>query len=275
MLEVEGSPPTFVLLHGYLDSANTWDSALRELAARGHSAVAVDLPGFGSADLLEPGLMMPQLDAFVADLVEVRARRGPVVLVGNSLGGTLAVRAAAAGAPLLGVVTIGDPSAGPWRLRTWAGAPRTPLLLRLAAAPLPVPPSVLRFVATPVLRRLVYADHRTADPAVVARFTEFVRARGGLPWLAANMAAVTRELHQGHGDLRISCGLHIIHGKKDRVVPLVGSRTLHEALPDSDLTIGPDWGHCPQLDDPAALAELVTNAANGWLGALPQAGDLA
>lgn len=275
MLEVDGSTPTFVLLHGYLDSANTWDGVLHELSVRGHAAVAVDLPGFGNADLPEPGPAMAQLDAFVAELVEHRARRGPVVLVGNSLGGTLAVRAAAAGLPLLGAVTIGDPSGGRWRFRMWAGSARTPLVLRLAAIPLPVPAPVLRVVTTAVLRRLMYADHRTADRTVVARFTDFVRDRGGLPWLLRDVTALSKELRTGHGEVQASCGLLIVHGANDRVVPVGASKALHAETPASELAIVPAWGHCPQLDDPAALTGLVTRTAAAWLSDAPQVGDLA
>src|SRR5262249_36603825 len=54
-----------VLLHGYCDSADTWRPALAKLAAAGTSVLAVDLPGFGEADPLRPGAMLPQLDAFV------------------------------------------------------------------------------------------------------------------------------------------------------------------------------------------------------------------
>ncbi len=270
-LEVDGAGPRFVLLHGYTDSANTWDGVLDEMAAAGRSAIAVDLPGFGHADPLRPEPMLPQLDAFVAELVDDHARRGPVVLVGNSLGGTAAVRAAVAGVPLLGAVTIGDPSAGPWRFRSWAGATRTPLLLRIAALPLPLPTSLLRVIGTVVLCRLVYADRRAADRTVLDRYTGFMLARG-LPWLARDVAAITKELAGGHGAVRPGCPLLILHGAKDRIVPARGSEALHAAVPGSELVIAPGWGHCPQLDDPVGVTDLLAATADSWLG-LPAAAD--
>src|SRR5262249_5592776 len=83
-----------VLLHGYCDSADTWRPALAELAAARVSVLAVDLPGFGEADPLRPGAMLPQLDAFVHALLREQTSYGKVILAGNSLGGTMSVRAA-------------------------------------------------------------------------------------------------------------------------------------------------------------------------------------
>jgi len=274
-LEVDGSGPRFVLLHGYTDSANTWDGVLSEVGASGGSAVAVDLPGFGHADLLGPNPVLPQLDAFVAELVRDQSSRGPVVLVGNSLGGCLSVRAAAAGVPLLGAITIGDPAAGPWRLRTWAGRTRTPLLLRFAGLRLPIPARFFWLASTPVVNRLVYANGRRADRAVIMRYITFIQTRGGTGWLARDAAALAKELVNGHGTIEVASPLLIVHGVKDRIVPVRGSKALHASLPGSQLHIEPRWGHCPQLDDPAGIAELVTTAAAAWQADEPQSIDLA
>ena len=273
-LEVDGSGPRFVLLHGYIDSANTWDGVLRELAAAGRSAVAVDLPGFGKADLLRPGPILPQLDAFVAELVRDQAARGPVVLVGNSLGGCVSVRAAAAGVPILGAVTIGDPAAGPWRLRAWAGRTRTPLLLRIAGLPLPVWPPLFRLVARPAIRYAAYADWRRADRQVVDRFITFLLVRKGW-WIARQASVLAKEIVNGHGTIEVDSPLLIVHGAKDRIVPVRGSKALHASLPGSLLHIEPTWGHCPQLDDPAGLTSLVTGVAAAWQAGQPQVVDLA
>jgi len=274
-LSVEGTGPRFVLLHGYADSANTWDGLLRELAASGSSAVAVDLPGFGRADTPAPGPVMPQHDAFVADLVRDQAARGPVVLVGNSLGGTCTVRAAAAGVPLLGAVTIGDPSAGHWRLLARAGSRRASIVLRIAGLRLPLPRVLFRMAATLVLRRLMYAEWRSADPAVLARFVRFLQQRGGRSWLARDIGALAKELAAGHAGVELSCPLLVVHGAKDRIVPVRGSRVLHEAVPGSRLVVEPRWGHCPQLDDPVGLTGVLTEAADGWLTDVPRADDRA
>jgi pimeloyl-ACP methyl ester carboxylesterase len=261
-LSVQGHGPRIVLMHGYSDCANTWDGVLDELARIGRAAVAVDLPGFGLADGLRPGPVLPQLDAFVAELVGDHAVRGPVLLVGNSLGGTLTVRAAVNGAPVLGAVTIGDPSAGPWRLRTWAGRRRTPLVLRVGRA-IGLPTPIFRRLAAIALARVVYADRRAADPTVTARFVDFMIGRGGTRWLARDASALAREIVGGHGSVVSSAPLLIVHGVKDRIVPVAGSKALHARVAGSELHVAPSWGHCPQLDDPRGMAELLARFADG------------
>src|SRR5437764_5517343 len=163
--------PRLILLHGYCDSADTWRPVLAQLAAAGIPAVAVDLPGFGDAQPLRPGPMLPQLDAFTAALVKEQAVLGAVILAGNSLGGTMSLRAAQnPRLPISGVVSIAAPGfVDSWLIRTVA---RFPLPLRLySSLPVPVPGFVVRAVADQVVPRLLYADRGTADAEQVRRFT--------------------------------------------------------------------------------------------------------
>ncbi|MGO2746243.1 alpha/beta fold hydrolase [Microbacterium sp.] len=83
-----------VLVHGIRTSQTMWRSQLEHLAQRAVPAVAVDLPGHGSrmAETFTLDGAFATIDAAVQDA----AARGPVVLVGHSMGGL--VSAAYAGA---------------------------------------------------------------------------------------------------------------------------------------------------------------------------------
>ena len=72
----EGVPT--VLLHGWLDNADTWLAVLDRLAVAGRPAIAYDLPGFGTAPPLDKGSVLDQLVEFAADGGRRgrRARRG-------------------------------------------------------------------------------------------------------------------------------------------------------------------------------------------------------
>ena len=91
-LELEGDGPPLLLLHGYSDSADTWRILLDRLARAGRRAVAVDLPGFGTCDVLnEHEPVLAQHRRFAAAAVEWMAPGGGAVVVGNSLGGLVSL----------------------------------------------------------------------------------------------------------------------------------------------------------------------------------------
>jgi pimeloyl-ACP methyl ester carboxylesterase len=259
LLEVAGEGPRLILLHGYSDSADTWSRLLSELAALGRSAVAVDLPGFGEADPLTEGRMLPQLDAFVDELVQDHAARGPVILVGNSLGGCASVRAATRTLPLVGAVTIGDPAAGRWWLGSLAGSRIGGFVLHVLAVAVPGP--LFRWVMRHRLKHIVYGDPSTADPLVVDAFLTWMLGQGAPRGMVPQIRGLAAEIVKERCPSGVTSSLLIVHGAKDRIVPVRGSRDLHAATPGSQLIVEPQWGHCPQHDDPGALAQLLTSFA--------------
>lgn len=262
LIEVAGAGPRLVLLHGFADSADTWSGVLAELAELGWSGVAVDLPGFGKADPLREGPVLPQLDQFVAALVTDQSRHGDVILVGNSLGALAAVRAAGLDVPLGGVVSIGQPALGQSRLIRAFMAKRTSPVVRLLAAPLPVPGLVQRWMAGQALRFILYADRRAADPVVTARFTEFLEVRGGYRWTVRQARLLALEAEDCYQLEAITCPLLVVHGRRDRIIPVNASEALHAGVPHSELVVAGAWGHCPQLDAPQAVARMVTRFAD-------------
>ena len=88
------TPPRVLLLHGYLSHTGAWSHVMPLLAERGGVA-AVDLPGHGYSDMSEripasPGEMARLLPGMLDHLGVER-----VVLAGHSLGGAVALFAAA------------------------------------------------------------------------------------------------------------------------------------------------------------------------------------
>ncbi|GAB3492748.1 alpha/beta hydrolase [Amycolatopsis cihanbeyliensis] len=259
----EPPAPRLVLLHGYCDSADTWRAVLADRPAAGRPAVAVDLPGFGEADALRPGPILPQLDAFTSAVLNEQAAVGggggrtTVVLAGNSLGGTLGLRAAQNHRlPLAGVASIAAPGlVDSWLVRAVA---KYPLPLRLySALPVPVPGFLVRAVAQQVVPKLLYADPAAAREEEVRRFTELFPDYRATTTRLEQARQLVGELAEAYRLDRISTPLLVVACGKDKLVSPDSGRRLHALVPHSRLLVRADWGHCPQLDDPTAIAELL------------------
>ncbi len=159
VLELEGDGPPLLLLHGFSDSADTWRILLDKLARRGRRAVAVDLPGFGTCDVLndhEPILV--QHRRFAAAAVEWMAPEGGAVVVGNSLGGLVSLLLAEDDHDLAGIVPVAP--AGLDMARWFTVIERDPLLRTLLAAPVPIPRPALQRVVAEIYKRLAQIGTR-------------------------------------------------------------------------------------------------------------------
>jgi len=247
-----------VLLHGYCDSADSWRPVLAGLAAVNVSVLAVDLPGFGEADPLRSGALLPQFDTFVNALLKAQWPYRGMVLAGHSLGATMSLRIARSPSrPISGVVAVAPPGfVDSWLVRTIG---RYPLPLRLATSlPLPVPGFVVRGVAAQVIPRLLYADPVGAEAEQIRRlaslFPDYRSATGRL----RQSRQLWQEIDDAYQNLeRVNAPSLLVAGGKDRIVPLGASRRLHALMPHSRLLIRSEWGHCPQLDDPTGLTETL------------------
>ena len=78
-----------VLVHGIRTSATLWRSQVEHLTARGNPVTAVDLPGHGTRMAEE--FTLDRALSTIDDAVRDAATRGPVLLVGHSMGGLLSI----------------------------------------------------------------------------------------------------------------------------------------------------------------------------------------
>lgn len=253
-LELEGDGPPLLLLHGFGDSADTWRLILDLLARRGRRALAVDLPGYGRADrLAADGPVLEHYRAFAAAAVRRLAdEHGEVVLCGNSLGGAIALRAAEdPDLPLAGVVPVAP--AG-FDMPVWFRLIEAdPLLRALLAAPVPLPPIVVRRLVGQIYRTLAFHQPANVPPAVVRTFTAHHASRGRVLKLMANGRRLLPEL-TGCFDLeRVQVPVLLVWGDRDRMVSHDGSRHVLAALPDTTYELLDGVGHCPQLEAPERL----------------------
>ncbi|SDJ70661.1 Pimeloyl-ACP methyl ester carboxylesterase [Nocardioides sp. YR527] len=263
VLTVHGTGTPILLLHGFSDHAPGWRALLPVLEARGHAALALDLPGFGRADRMRPGPVMPQLAEFVEDAVRrVAAEQGPPLVVGNSLGGA-AVWAAAQTSrlPLAGIVAIAPAGFGFTR-RVRLG--RRILARTPAALPVPIlPMPVLRFL---LVRGYAHGAGvgRRLDPAVADSWIAQFSRRGDLRDAAGLVARVLHEIDEVRELPVPAYPVLMVWGTRDRLVradrPVPGTESIRVA----------GWGHCPQLEHPETLADLVLEFGSRLPAAQPR-----
>jgi pimeloyl-ACP methyl ester carboxylesterase len=252
--------PAMVLLHGFSDSADCWRLLLGTLGRRGRRAVALDMPGFGQAARLDrEAPILPQLDAFVAAAVEREADRSPdgaVIVVGNSLGGCVALRAAQrADLPIAGVIPIAP--AGLEMARWISIIEREAPLRWLMRSPLPVPEIVVRGVIGQMYRSMAFARPSDVDPAAVASFTRHVSSKRDVVRILGTGHRVVAELHDPFELGSVRCPVLLVWGEQDRMVLATGAERVLREVAGSRIEVIEHCGHCPQVEEPERLADLL------------------
>jgi pimeloyl-ACP methyl ester carboxylesterase len=274
VLEVPGDGPTVLLLHGFSDSADCWRPVLRELAAMSRRAVAVDLPGHGHAGRLDrPPL--PHLDRFAAAFLRTYAGDDGAVLVGNSLGGLVALRAAARHETGLRAVAGLGPGGLAYHRRVESLTRRLALLdptTLCLAEWLPVPPSLItRGAAALYTKRLARGR---GDVEAARLYASHIRGMPSVVRLIRNVVALDADEAYLDADAfgRIRVPILLIWGDCDQLTDVRGAETLLDAVPTSRLVILDDCGHCPQVEFPDTVAHLLAELP---ASAHPDRGDAA
>lgn len=259
-LSLSGDGPPLLLLHGFADSADTWRPLLAELARAGRAAAAIDLAGFG--DAARPQATSPLLGQW--DLMVSAAARelseahggADVFIVGNSLGGCLAMRAAERDELAVGGVVPIAPAG--LEMARWFSVIEGERLIRLLRrSPLPVPEFVVREMVGRIYANLAFSTPRAAAPEAIASFTRHVSSVARATEILDIGRRLLPELQDPFHLERLRCPLLLVWGDRDRMVYTSGAERVLRTVPYSDIEIIPDCGHCPQVEVPERLVEML------------------
>lgn len=175
LVERHGSGPAIILLPGLASGAWVWQDTVRQFAPK-HTLYVLTLPGFAGHPAAPEQGMAAARDS-VRQLIESR-KLGPVVLVGHSLGGTLALDLAARHPALVrGVVSIDGLPVFPGT-EDWPAEQRAAMAARLAArtaTPAQFAAQQQQYMSGTGTLDMSRAEAMaeltaTSDPAVVARY---------------------------------------------------------------------------------------------------------
>ncbi len=261
-------------VHGLGGAATNWTDLAGLLAVR-VEGFAVDLPGFGQS---EPPArwgwsIARYVRAVVSVLDQVRDRPGPgqgepVHLVGNSLGGLVALLVAARRPDLVATLTLISPAMPVYRVPP--ALDRVVALLLLPGVPTLAEKRVA--VGTPEQRVRGVLAACFGDPSRVpeVRFQEAVqemRLRDQQPWagraltrsLRALMASYLRvgPANAWRAARTVDIPALVVWGAEDRLVDPRLAPRLARALPDARLQVQPGVGHVAMMEAPEDTARAV------------------
>jgi len=241
-----GEGPALVLLHGLSATHANWEHTIPAFAGRWR-VIAPDLPGHGQS--AKPDA--PYTIDFYAGVIRSLGRElglGEAVVVGNSLGGQIAIELALAYPAWTRALVLAAPAGGFGPLRTlgWAlGAATRPGVLRLT-----LPRTLDRCFHDRAQPALEMRRRILAERLVAADFPHFARAVSRS--IAGALAGSGQPLH------RLTQPTLLVWGRDDRVLPLWGSRWVLRAVPHARFVPLERCGHLPMLERPHEFNRLVT-----------------
>jgi pimeloyl-ACP methyl ester carboxylesterase len=253
-------PDVALCLHGLGGTKASFLPTVAALADR-YRVVAMDLPGFGESD--KPIGAPYDAGWFARSAFDTLDELGvsSAHVVGNSMGGRVAIEAALQQRERVRGLALLSPALAWLRDRRWAPVVRLlrPELGLLQMAPRPV--------VERIVRRLVPGGN---DGWSAAGVDEFLRAyltpRGRAAFYAAARNIYLDEPHGDDGFWKRLEGLQadslFVWGRHDTLVPIAFMKHVERALP-SARHVELDCGHVPQLERPrethAALREFLAS----------------
>jgi len=264
--------PLVVAVHGLGGSAVNW-SAVAPLLTGRCRVLAPDLAGHGLTRPLGRGTRVAPNRMLLHRFVESVADT-PVILMGNSMGGMISLLEASAEPEAVAGLVLVDPA-----------------LPFVPARPDPTVTALFAAYATPGVARLlmkrrdrlspeqlvaatlalccvdptrISADVLAQHVAVARRRADFTDIGGEFIAAARSVvstAGLVRGLPYRRGIRTIQAPVLLLHGERDRLVPVAAARAVARANPAWSLVVLPDAGHVPQLELPAETARVICD----WL----------
>ena len=254
--EADRKTPTIVFLHGWVENIDVWH--YQRLALRGTvRMVFVDLRSHGR---LGRASSKRSTFADLADdtvsVIEQLVPRGPIILVGHSMGGMAIMQLAGTrpelfGGRVKGVVLLGT-SAG--RLMRGGGSPGLRYLIPLLRAGAPLLDWGRRFNSYSVIRRW------GLGPGAAERHVDMANEM-----ILEAPTHVLMDFYPNFVGLDLEAGLEaigrarttVVGGTADLLTPVKHARRLATAIPGAELIVLDDVGHMLMFEEHEAVTRAI------------------
>ena len=274
-----GAGPPVVLVHGLGGSQQNWMLVASRIADRGYAVSAVELAGFGATPLAgrESSLQTNRgiVDGFIAHM-----GKGPVVLVGHSMGGLISMMQAGANPASISHLVLLDPAVPLARTSPMKPLPaafvrmlsKRPRIGAAAASTLARLEGPERLIANAL--KQYCADSTRLDPGLVEALVEGERERmaRGWPYLGymqayRSLLARTKDVdaYDREVAMPVEAPTLLIAGTADTLVATKFIRRLASVRPDWTYEEMAGVGHNPQMEAPDRLIALMLD----WLETTP------
>ncbi len=249
-VQMMGEGPVLLLLHGTGAATHSW-RGVAPLLARHFTVVAPDLPGHGFT-ATPPSMALPAMARSLAALLAVLDVQ-PAMVVGHSAGAAVALRMVLDGriapqaAASIGGALLPFPGIGallfPAMAKLMFVNPFMPQLFTMRARS---PGEVERFLEKSTGSKI--------DTDGVLHYEQLFRSPGHVSAVLGMMA--NWDLVPLERDLAgFAVPLLLLHGDRDKTVPVSVSRSVAARLPGSQLAVLPGLGHLAHEEQPHLLVE--------------------
>jgi pimeloyl-ACP methyl ester carboxylesterase len=259
---VDGEP--VVLLHGIGRSLEDWHPT-HDLLAADHRVVSLDLPGFGLTRRRSGAFGLPGFARTVVEVLEALGEHRPVHVMGNSLGGAVAMTMAAEHPDRVASLVLAN-SAGfgrevnvalmPMAYGALGGLPVVGKRFRRMAREAGIQSIRDLFHdpshATPEMLR--HAGRVSGQPDFTVTFVSTALALGApllgtYPWWRRALLTKIAESE---------IPTMVVWGDADTVLPSAHLEAAVAALPHATSHLFPDTGHMPQIERAEEFAEIAS-----------------
>ena len=239
----DASKPAIIFIHGAGQDHSNWQLPARWFAWHGHSALAIDLPGHGRSD----GPPLPSIAEMARWIVRLMDAAGVprASLVGHSMGGGIAVEAAA---------TLPDRITRIALLGTSLAMPVNEALLTAARdAPEKAHQMITAWSHGPRAK----VGGNPAPGLWMSGGTMALLGRNRPGTLYAAFDACNRWTSGREAAARVRCPALVLIGANDSMTPPKIGRQLAEAIPGSRTVTVPNCGHMLMAEAPDAVLDAL------------------
>lgn len=255
-VQIAGSGPPLLLLHGSGASTHSWRELL-PLLAREHTVIAPDLPGHAfSSTPPAHTLSLPGMARAIGALLHA-LQIAPAAVAGHSAGAAIALRMRLDG--LLPGRHLVSLNGALLPLPGLAGLLFPPAARLLSLTPFAAALFARSASRSGAVERLIASTGSHIDARGIALYARLVRCRAhvaGVLGMMANwdIAPLARDLP------RLDAALTLIAARGDRTVPPDCSRRVQRMVADARLIELDGLGHLAHEEAPQRLAALIAEA---------------